>query len=153
MAYFDRIGKIIKRERKRARLTQKQLAERLGITYPYIGQIERGERHPKIETIQKISDALSVDILNRQREEEELMIKVEYGHVESYGQGLDLLAEGCIAMTEAIKRVSDKNDTAAESLFYSAIMTTAKTLKKAGIDVHLNRIACQIIEEGDDGTN
>lgn len=85
--------------------------------------------------------------------EVEQVIKVEYGHVETYGQGLDLLAEGCIAMTEAIKRVSNKDDAVAETLFYSAIMTTKNTLKKAGININLNGIACQIIEGGGDGTD
>lgn len=61
---FKGIGEEIRLERKRAGLTQKQLAERLGVTHALIGQYERGERHPKLETIQRIADALNINVMN-----------------------------------------------------------------------------------------
>ena len=56
------IGERIKEFRLRAGLTQSELAEKLGIPYQSIGQWERGLRSPKIETLQKIADALNVSL-------------------------------------------------------------------------------------------
>lgn len=50
----------IKYERKRAGLTQKQLAEKLGTSPQNLAQYENGKRNPKMGTLQKIADALNV---------------------------------------------------------------------------------------------
>ena len=42
-------------------LTQKQLGERSGIADPTIRKYESGKLNPKLETIQKLADALQVD--------------------------------------------------------------------------------------------
>ena len=49
-------------------LNQKQLAEMVGITQPFLSDIEKGKRNPSIEVLQKLCDALgcSADyLLNR----------------------------------------------------------------------------------------
>ena len=56
------VGDNIRAERKKAGLTQRELGERLGISPVGIAQWENGLRTPKIETLQKISDALNVPI-------------------------------------------------------------------------------------------
>lgn len=56
------IGERIRETRKRCGLTQKQLAEKLNISYQQIGQYEKGTRRPKSENLQKIADALGVNI-------------------------------------------------------------------------------------------
>lgn len=56
------IGENIKHIRIEKSITQKELGERLGgISQQQIGQWETGKANPKIETIQKIADALGVD--------------------------------------------------------------------------------------------
>ena len=55
------IGERIKEFRLKAGLTQSELAAKLGIPYQSIGQWERGLRSPKIETLQKIAEALGVE--------------------------------------------------------------------------------------------
>jgi len=51
----------IRRERKRAGLTQRALAERAGLTELTIIKIERGqERNPKLRTIRRLARALEV---------------------------------------------------------------------------------------------
>ena len=55
-----RIGDAIRRERKKAGLSQGELADRLGITRSLIGQYERGIRNPKPFTVQRIADALGI---------------------------------------------------------------------------------------------
>lgn len=56
------IGYNIKRLRKAAGLTQKQLGEKLGISFQSVAQWETGKRIPKIETLRKIAAALNCDI-------------------------------------------------------------------------------------------
>lgn len=55
-------GERIKQARKRAGLTQKQLGEKLGITFQSVAQWETGKRIPKVESLQKIADALNMDV-------------------------------------------------------------------------------------------
>lgn len=57
-------GEWIKTFRKEKGLTQSQLGDMLGITPQAVAQYENGKRNPKIETLQKIADALEVNVLN-----------------------------------------------------------------------------------------
>lgn len=58
------IGARIKAERKKKGLTQKDLADALGIHYVNISQWENGKRKPKLETIRRIADVLDVTDAN-----------------------------------------------------------------------------------------
>lgn len=64
-------GDRIKAARKKAGLTQAELAQKLGVTYQSLAQYERGRRNPKLETIRKIAAALGVS-------DRELMGDYEY---------------------------------------------------------------------------
>lgn len=61
MDYFA-LGKNINRYRKRADLTQAQLAEKTGYSDSYIGQVENARTKPSLEAIVKIASALSVTV-------------------------------------------------------------------------------------------
>lgn len=52
----------LKEARQKKGLTQKQLGDRLGISQQQFAQYENGKRIPKIETLQKIADALDVPV-------------------------------------------------------------------------------------------
>lgn len=52
----------IKKARKEAGLTQAKLAEKLNTTQQNLAQYESGKRKPKLETLDKIAEALSVDV-------------------------------------------------------------------------------------------
>lgn len=56
MSFSDRL----REARKKAGLTQMQIAEKLGITAQSYSQYETGKRRPKSDTISKIADALNV---------------------------------------------------------------------------------------------
>lgn len=56
------IGERLKEARKKSGLTQKQLAERLNVTYVNIAQWENGRRNPKIETLRRIAAALNMSL-------------------------------------------------------------------------------------------
>ena len=53
-------GERIRKARKEAGLTQKQLGEKIGVSGAMIGQYETGVRNPKQEMIEKISGALGI---------------------------------------------------------------------------------------------
>lgn len=55
-------GDKLKLLRLREGMTQKELADKLGVTPQNISQYERGLKKPKIETVQKMADALGVDV-------------------------------------------------------------------------------------------
>lgn len=59
---YENIGDRIKKIRKAKGITQKELAEKLGTSHQNLSQYESGKRSPKIETIQKIADALDVSV-------------------------------------------------------------------------------------------
>lgn len=56
MSFSDRL----REARKRAGLTQMQIAEKLGITAQSYSQYETGKRRPKSDTLSKIANALNV---------------------------------------------------------------------------------------------
>lgn len=55
-----RLGVTLREWRTRQHLTQEQLAERSGLSYKFIGEIERGRGNPTIETMARLCDALGL---------------------------------------------------------------------------------------------
>ena len=56
------IGKRIRAYRTQQSLSQEELAEKCGLHPTYIGQIERGEKNATLESVHKISCALSIPL-------------------------------------------------------------------------------------------
>ncbi|MFO7547714.1 MAG: helix-turn-helix transcriptional regulator [Acidimicrobiia bacterium] len=54
------VGEFIRQQRERADLSLRRLAERAGISNPYLSQIERGIRKPSAEILMRISRALEI---------------------------------------------------------------------------------------------
>lgn len=57
-----RFGKAIRRRRRELDLSQEELAERSELHRTYISSIERGQRNPSLENIEKIAQALRISI-------------------------------------------------------------------------------------------
>ena len=55
------IGERIQKARKAAKLSQKELGEKLGVSASMIGQYENNFRNPKTETLFRIAEALNVN--------------------------------------------------------------------------------------------
>lgn len=55
------IGENIKKYRNKIGLSQKELGERLSVSQAMVAQYENGKRVPKVETIQKIANALNIN--------------------------------------------------------------------------------------------
>lgn len=58
------IGEKIKKIRKESGITQKQLAQKLGVSQAAIVQFESEKSNPKIDTLKKIADALNVSVMD-----------------------------------------------------------------------------------------
>lgn len=58
--YLKEVGARVKEARMRKRLSQAQLADLLGLTPPYISNIETGKQNMSITALAKISDVLEV---------------------------------------------------------------------------------------------
>lgn len=54
------LGDFIATQRRAAEMSLRQLADRAGISNPYVSQIERGLRKPSAEVLNQIATALSV---------------------------------------------------------------------------------------------
>ena len=58
----NRYGRRVRAFRKLKRIQQTAFAKRIGISVAILGRIERGDKIPSEEQLQKIADALSIDI-------------------------------------------------------------------------------------------
>ena len=54
------VGEFIRQQRQRANLSLRRLADRAGVSNPYLSQIERGIRRPSAEILKRISRALEI---------------------------------------------------------------------------------------------
>jgi len=59
---FKYLGHRIREERTKYRLTQEQLAEIAEVNESYIGQVERGEKNPSLETVVSLAKSLGVTV-------------------------------------------------------------------------------------------
>lgn len=57
-----KFGKRVREERVRLGLSQEQLANRAKVHRTYIGMIERAEKNITLENIEKIAEALKINI-------------------------------------------------------------------------------------------
>jgi len=64
-AYSYYTGHIIEQARKEAKMTQTELAERVGSSKSYISRVENGRTEPKVSTFYRIASALgrSVELI------------------------------------------------------------------------------------------
>ena len=60
MADRTSLGEIIRRQRELSELSMRQFARMVGISNPYLSQIERGLREPSERVVEAIADTLQV---------------------------------------------------------------------------------------------
>lgn len=54
------VGEFIRQQRERSAISMRKLAERAGISNPYLSQIERGLRRPSADILKAIARGLSI---------------------------------------------------------------------------------------------
>ncbi|MDD5069013.1 MAG: helix-turn-helix transcriptional regulator [Candidatus Pacebacteria bacterium] len=57
------LGEKLRSTRRERNLTQQQLGDLSDLSYKYVGEIERAEKNPSIDVLNRIADALKVDLL------------------------------------------------------------------------------------------
>jgi transcriptional regulator with XRE-family HTH domain len=60
MDLLTRFATNVRRIRSKKQLSQKTLADKVGISVSYVSMLERGQRSPPLETIEKVAKALGV---------------------------------------------------------------------------------------------
>lgn len=83
-------GKQVRVLRNSQKMSQEELAFKAGISAAHLGQIERAEKNPTLETIGKLSDALGVSLSdlfsfeqsNAQTQEDTAVVKIN-AHLKS----------------------------------------------------------------------
>ncbi len=81
-----KVGKFISEERKKKNLTQKQLADLLGVTDKAVSRWETGKGYPDIEILKKLSEALDVsvnELLSGEKIPEEKITETAETHIVS----------------------------------------------------------------------
>ena len=56
------VGQALRELRKRAGLTQEQVAERMGTSSTYLSRLEAGQRDIRFSTVLRLLDALNADL-------------------------------------------------------------------------------------------
>jgi transcriptional regulator with XRE-family HTH domain len=60
MDLLGRFAANVRRLRAKKKLSQKALADKVGISVSYVSMLERGQRSPPLETIERMAKALGV---------------------------------------------------------------------------------------------
>lgn len=104
------LGKKIREERTKQRYSQASLAEKLDISTNFLGQIERGERKPSVETLVRLSDVLgsSLDYLllddSRTKNPQEYLISDINQHLAAFSRSELLYFYNIVLNYEELKR-------------------------------------------------
>jgi DNA-binding XRE family transcriptional regulator len=61
-AYAYYTGQIIEQARKEAKMTQSELAEKIGTNKSYISRVETGKTEPKVSTFYRIASCLGLSV-------------------------------------------------------------------------------------------
>ena len=56
------MGAVLRRERRERQLTLKELAERSSLSVVYLGEIERGKKYPSALVLERLADALDLNV-------------------------------------------------------------------------------------------
>lgn len=87
MDQFKLFGRRIRAVRKAAKLTQEEVAEKVGIAPNFLGYVERGTKRPSLEVVFALAKALDVSVeqffrLDRAEVDEKSLRKKIYAFVE-----------------------------------------------------------------------
>lgn len=64
MDLLTRFAGNVRRLRAKKKLSQKSLADKVGISVSYVSMLERGQRSPPLETVERMAKALGVTPAN-----------------------------------------------------------------------------------------
>ncbi len=104
------IGEQIRKYRKEAGLSQKELGQKLGVSQQHIAQYESGKRIPKLETINKIAGALNMGIDNIIKQSQDILNDLS-SHPENWVQENPFTGESIpVKQVELLKHYNSLNE-------------------------------------------
>lgn len=109
MASYE--GDMIRKYRKEKGLTQKQLGDLCGIADSNIRKYESGKQNPKIKTLQRIADALSISIYDLMEFDEDYSKSDKMRMVKYLNQlesGINCIEMSEFVMTGLLYQLNDK---------------------------------------------
>lgn len=144
-----RTGELIKAQRKKRGLTQKELGKRLGVSYQTVAQWENNLRNPKIETLRKIADALECNISDLDctksiiAEVANAIVSHEYPEIKNFSRNAMLQLYGTTDETTARKTalsnwIDSITDIQRETFF--ALLKAFQRLNDEGRGVAVDRV-------------
>ncbi len=86
-----KIGETIRRFRKSQGFTQEELGEKSGISYKFIGEVERGTVNPSVDSLIAIAQALKINIRDLFPGENELITEFSHEELQTIKQAVKLL--------------------------------------------------------------
>lgn len=86
------LGKRIRTLRKLKGLTQEALGEKSGISYEFIGEIERGEVNPSLNSLVQIAKALGVHVSELFPHKKEMFHQFSHQDIQIIKKALKLLS-------------------------------------------------------------
>lgn len=92
----EKVGTRIKKYRSVSGLSQQTLAERAGISYKYLGEIERGQVNLSVEILSKIANALNVssgDLMDEPGQDAEKLTRARFILAELADTDLDIAVD------------------------------------------------------------
>lgn len=94
----ESLGGFLREQRLASRLSLRQLSEQVGVSNPYLSQIERGLRRPSAEVLQQIAKALRISA-------EQLYVRAGIvSPVEHVGASVELAILSDVGLTERQKQ-------------------------------------------------
>lgn len=92
----NRTGRFIAQRRKELKMTQKELAEKLGVTNKAVSKWETGQGLPDVSVLAALSKALNIsvdELLAGEKQAEKKLLSEEMGDREEESSLLDIVAE------------------------------------------------------------
>ncbi|MBI4824156.1 MAG: helix-turn-helix transcriptional regulator [Nitrospirae bacterium] len=86
------LGKTIRTLRKIKALTQEELGEKAGLSYKFIGEIERGEVNPSLNSLAGIAKALNVAVRDLFPQKADILSRISPSDLKTIKKSLKLLS-------------------------------------------------------------
>lgn len=61
MGLAQTFGRNVRQQRQDRQVTLEALADQVGLSYSYLGEIERGKRNPTLAVVERLANALKID--------------------------------------------------------------------------------------------
>jgi transcriptional regulator with XRE-family HTH domain len=87
------LGERIRIIRKANGLTQEELGEKAGLSYKFVGEIERGQVNPSLDTLVAIAKALDSDVEDLFRKNKDVLYQLSDKEIQTIKQALLLLSK------------------------------------------------------------